>query len=212
MKKKIIRFIISIASFVGIMKFSQLALDLPFSWTGIFCLIGFSICLFIWDYLIVDKSLQDRIKALNFYSMIQQKYINAIEAGIDCYRFLLTEKELAENKEYIDFYRKKYRSIVYKIQYTLDESNFYKCKFIKAYDLKEKEWIDEQAKTMHLFKSITWFDIAKNSFIKDEIPITFNDKNYICKVTSFIITDETNEDDDKMIEIDLQIIKELDNK
>lgn len=161
------------------------------------------------------KSLYNRINALKFYSEIQEKFIGALEYGLDVYNFLLTTDELQENKSYIDWYRKKFRSIVYKIEYTLDSdsnSNYYTCKFVKAYDMKEKEWIDEQYKTIHLFKHIGLFEFFNWAFLHDEeIPIEFDNKKYICKVTSLLVTDEINENNDKMMEIELDIVNKLDD-
>ena len=161
---------------------------------------------------IAIKSLYNRINALMFSGKIQNKYIEALESGLDVYNFLLTTDELQENKSYIDWYRKKHGSIVNKIEYELDSnSNYYACKFVKAYDMKDKEWIDEQYKTIHLFKNIGLLEFFQDAFIHTrEIPIKFNNKKYLCQVTSLIITDEMDENNDKMIEIDLNIINKLD--
>lgn len=161
---------------------------------------------------IAVKSLYDRINALIFYGKIQNKYIEALEYGFDVFNFLLSIDELQENKASIDWYRKKHGSIVYKIEYTLDSnSDFYTCKFVKAYDMKDKEWIDEQYKTIHLYRNTSLSEFFQEAFMtKKEIPIEFNNKKYLCLVTSLMITDEIDENNDFMMEIELYIVNELD--
>ena len=77
--------------------------------------------------------------------------------------------------------------------------------------MKEKEWIDEQYKTMHLFRNINNLNYINRAFFtKKEITVEFNNKKYSCYVTSFSLVDEYDEDGDKMLEIDLIIVKEID--
>ena len=162
---------------------------------------------------ILTNHLLKRINALNIYSYIDKYFLQAIEEGFEDTSFILSEKELKENKDYIDLYRRKHGSIVYKIEYKVDEDDtcFYQCKFVKVYDMKEKEWIDEQRKTMHLFRSINNLNYINRAFFtKKEIEVEFNNKKYSCIVTSFSLVDEYDEDGDKMMEIDLIIVKEID--
>lgn len=162
---------------------------------------------------VVTKFLYNRINTLKFYSEIQEKFINALEHKFNHCYFLLSIDELKEYKSFIELYRKKFGNIIYKIEYTLDKdiNEFYKCQFVKAYDMKDKEWIDEQYKTIHLFKHIGLFEFFNWAFLhNEEIPIEFDHKKYICKVTSLMITDEMNENNDKMMEIELDIINKLD--
>ena len=104
---------------------------------------------------ILTKPLLKRINSLNIHSYIDKYFLQAIEEGFEDTSFPLHENELNENKYYIDLYRKKHGSIVYKIEYKVDEDCawFYQCKFVKTYDMKEKEWIDEENKTIHLFRN-----------------------------------------------------------
>lgn len=161
----------------------------------------------------LTKPLLKRINSLNIYSYIDESFLQAIEEGFEDTSFVLSENDLNENKDYIDLYRRKHGSIVYKIEYEVDEdiSWFYNCKFVKAYDMKEKEWIDEQRKTMHLFRNINNLNYINRAFFNNkEIPVEFNNKKYSCIVTSFSCVDEYDEDGDKMMEIDLIIVKEID--
>ena len=156
------------------------------------------------------KPLLNRIKALTFYSYINDQYLKALEDDFSTYSFILDEDELKENKEYIDFYRKQHGSIVYKIEYELESNNnVYECKFVKAYDMNEKEWIDEKGKAMHLYRNRRFYRLYMTSFLhKKEIPVEFNDKIYFCIVTSIKCVDEIDENGDIMMDIDLVIIKE----
>lgn len=160
----------------------------------------------------LTKSLLKRINSLNIYSYIDKYFLQAIEEGFNNNSFILSKNDLNENKYYIDLYRRKHGSIVYKIEYEADEdSTFYNCKFVKAYDLKEKEWIDEQSKTMHLFRSINNLNYIRTAFFtKQEIPVEFKNKKYSCIVTSFSFEVEYDEDGNKMMEIEFEIIKEID--
>lgn len=161
---------------------------------------------------ILTKPLLKRINSLNIYSYIDESFLQAIEEGFEDTSFVLSENDLNENKDYIDLYRRKHGSIVYKIEYEVDEdiSWFYNCKFVKAYDMNEKEWIDEQRKTMHLFRSINNLNYINRAFFtKKEITVEFKNKKYSCIVTSFSLVDEYDEDGDKMLEIDLHIVKEI---
>ena len=92
---------------------------------------------------ILTKPLLNRIKELKFYNEIDNYFLQSIEEGFSDYNFELCENEIKDHKEYIELYRKQHGSIVYKIEYELDKDDtcFYKCKFVKAYDMKEKEWI-----------------------------------------------------------------------
>lgn len=176
-------------------------------------LIGLALVIYGAQHIAV-KPLHNRINALMLSGKIQNKFIEALEYGLDDYNFSLPAYELQENKEIIDWYRKKHGSIVYKIEYVLDsdyDNNIYKCKFVKVYDMKDKEYIDEQYKTIHLFRHIGLFEFFQDAFMYlKEIPIEFDHKKYICRVTSLMITDEINENNDKMMEIDLIIVNELD--
>ena len=156
------------------------------------------------------KPLLKRIKALTFYSYINNQYLKALEDDFSTYSFTLDEDELKENKEYIDFYRKQHGSIVYKIKYELESNDCeYECKFVKAYDMNEKEWIDEQYKHIHLFRNINYLRYTQKAFLEQkETEVEFNNKKYLCIVTSFKLVDEYDENGDMMMEIDLVIIKE----
>lgn len=160
------------------------------------------------------KPLLKIIKDLKFYSYIQDAYISSLENDISTYRFYMFEDELKQNKEIIDLFRRNNGSIVYKIEYILESNNnIYECRFVKAYDLKDKEYIDEQYKHMHLFRhrNSTFVDSCIRSFNnKQEIEVEFNNKKYSCIVTSFKFTDEMNAVGDIMVELDLVIVKEID--
>lgn len=162
----------------------------------------------------LTKPLLKRIKDLNFYSYIQDLYISSLENDISTYRFYMFEDELKEYKEFIDLFRRKRGSIVYKIEYSLESNNnIHECKFVKAYDMNEKEWIDEKCKYMHLFRhrNSTFVDSCiRSHFNKQEIEVEFNNKKYSCIVTAFKFTNEMNAVGDIMVELDLVIIKEID--
>lgn len=210
--KKIFEILIDSALVMVMLLSAQHAMNLPFSWSAIGYLTLFCIALIVWDRRVPTKSLYNRINALILSGKIQNKFIEALEYGLDTYNFSLLAYELQENKSFIDWYRKKHGSIVYKIEYALDsDSNYYTCKFVKAYDMKDKEWIDEQYKAIHLFKHIGLFEFFNWAFLHDEeIPIEFDHKKYICRVTSLLVTDEINENNDKMMEIELYIVNKLD--
>lgn len=162
---------------------------------------------------IVSKHLLKRIKALKFYNEIDNYFLQAIEKGFSDYRFELNEKEIKENKDYIDLYRKQHGRIVYKIEYELakDDTRFYKCKFLKAYDMKEKEWIDEENKTIHLFRNRNYLRYAQRTFLeRKETQVEFNNKKYLCYITSIMLVDEYDENGDMMMEIEFTIVKEID--
>lgn len=179
----------------------------------IICSLGFGL-MFRGYGNMLTKPLLKRIKDLNFYSYIQDAYISSLENDISTYRFYMFEDELKEYKEFIDLFRRKYGSIVYKIEYSLESNNhIHECKFVKAYDMNEKEWIDEQCKSMHLFRhrKSTFVDSCIRSFgNKQEIEVEFNNKKYSCIVTSFKFTNELNAVGDIMVELDLVIVKEID--
>ena len=178
----------------------------------IICSLGFGL-MFRGYGNILTKPLLKRINSLNTYSYIDKYFLQAIEEGFEDTSFVLHKNELNENKDYIDFYRRKHGSIVYKIEYEVDEDStfIYNCKFVKAYDMNEKEWIDEQRKTIHLFRSINNLNYIHRAFLnKKEIEVEFNNKKYSCIVTSFSIVDEYSEDGYKMMEIEFTIIKEID--
>ena len=162
----------------------------------------------------LTKPLLKRIKDLNFYSYIQDLYISSLENDISTYRFYMFEDELKEYKEFIDLFRRKRGSIVYKIEYSLESNNnIHECKFVKAYDMNEKEWIDEKCKYMHLFRhrNSTFVDSCiRSHFNKQEIEVEFNNKKYSCIVTAFKFTNEMNAVGDIMVELDLVILKEID--
>ena len=176
----------------------------------IMCAIGLSLVMYGTQNLATNPLLK-RIKALTFYSYINNEYLKALESGFSTYSFTLDEDELKENKEYIDFYRKQHGSIVYKIKYELESNDCeYECKFVKAYDMNEKEWIDEQCKAMHLYRNRRFYRLYMTSFFhKKEIPIEFNNKKYSCIVTSIKFVDEIDENGDIMMDIDLVIVKEI---
>lgn len=163
----------------------------------------------------LTKPLLKRIKALNFHNEIDKYFLQGIEEGFEDTSFTLHEKEINEHKDYIDLYRRNHGSIVYKIEYEVDEDDnyFYKCKFVKAYDMNEKEWIDEQYKYIHLFRhrKSTFVNSCIRALIeKKETEVEFNNKKYLCYVTSFMLVNEYDENGDMMMEIDLHIIKEID--
>lgn len=161
---------------------------------------------------ILTKPLLKRINSLNIHSYIDKYFLQAIEKGFEETSFILSEKELKENKDYIDLYRRKHGSIVYKIEYKVDEDDnyFYNCKFVKAYDMNEKEYIDEQYKYIHLFRNINYLHYVKRAFSEQkEIEVEFNNKKYSCIVTAFKLVDEYDENGDMMMEIDLHIVKEI---
>ena len=162
---------------------------------------------------ILTKHLLKRINALNINHYIDKNFLQAIEEGFEDTSFVLHEHEIKENKDYIDLYRRNHGSIVYKIEYEVDEDCawFYNCKFVKAYDMKEKEWIDDENKTIHLFRNRNHINYIQRAFLnKQEVPVEFNNKKYSCIVTSFSLVDEYDEDGDKMLEIEFEIIKEID--
>lgn len=162
---------------------------------------------------IAAKPLLKRINSLNIYSCIDKYFLQAIEEGFEDTSFTLHENEIKEHKDYIDLYRRKHGSIVYKIEYEVDEvcAWFYKCKFVKAYDLNEKELVDEENKTIHLFRNRNYLHYVKRAFIeKKETEVEFKNKKYSCIVTAFKLVDEYDENGDMMMKIDLHIIKEID--
>lgn len=180
----------------------------------IICSLGFGLMFHVYGNMLT-KPLLKRINSLNIYSWIDKNFLQAIEEGFEDTSFVLSEKEINENKDYIDLFRRKHGSIVYKIEYELDEDDnyFYNCKFVKAYDMNEKEWIDEQCKYMHLFRhrnSTFVYSCIRSFSNKKEIEVEFNNKKYSCIVTSFKFTNEMNKDGDIMVELDLVIVKEID--
>ena len=115
----------------------------------------------------LTKPLLKRINALNLHNEIGNYFLQAIEEGFEDNSFVLNENELKDHKDYIDLYRRKHGSIVYKIEYKVDEDStfIYNCKFVKAYDMNEKEWIDEQYKSMHLLRNINYLRYTKRAFL-----------------------------------------------
>ena len=163
--------------------------------------------------IILTKPLLKRIKALNFHNEIDNYFLQAIEEGFEDNSFILHEDELKEHKEFIYLYRRKHGSIVYTIEYELDKDInwFYNCKFVKAYDLNEKEWIDEENKTIHLFRNRDYLYYVQRVVKENkETEVEFNNKKYLCYVTSFWLVDEYDENGDMMMEIELHIVKEID--
>lgn len=161
----------------------------------------------------LTKPLLKRINALNMYSYIDKYFLQAIEEGFEDTSFTLHENEINDHKDYIDLYRRNHGSIVYKIEYELDKDCawFYNCKFVKAYDLNEKEWIDEQYKYIHLFRNRNYLHYVQRAFIeKKETEVEFKNKKYLCIVTSFMLVNEYDENGDMMMEIELHIVKEID--
>ena len=161
---------------------------------------------------ILTKPLLKRIKSLNFHNEIDNYFLQAIEEGFSDYSFILNENEINEHKDYIYLYRRKYGSIVYTIEYKLDKDInwFYNCKFVKVYDMNEKEWIDEEYKSIHLFRNRNYLHYVKRAFLEQkETEVEFNNKKYSCIVTAFKLVDEYDENGDMMMEIDLHIIKEI---
>ena len=160
---------------------------------------------------ILTKPLLKRNEKIIFYSYIRDKYLEALESDFSTYKFYLTDDEINEHKDYIDYYRNKYGSIIYKIEYNLESKNhIHECKFVKAYDINEKEWIDEQYKCIHLFKNRNYLHYVKRAFIeKKETEVEFKNKKYSCIVTAFKLVDEYDENGDMMMEIDLHIVKEI---
>lgn len=165
----------------------------------------------------LTKPLFKRINILKINHDIDKYFLQAIEKGFEDTSFILHENEIKEHKDYIDLYRRKNGSIVYKIEYEVehevdeDSTFIYNCKFVKAYDLNEKEWIDEQYKYIHLFRNINYLHYVKRAFLEQkETEVEFKNKKYSCIVTAFKLVDEYDENGDMMMEIDLHIIKEID--
>lgn len=177
----------------------------------IICSLGFGLMFHGYGNMLT-KPLLKRINSLNIYSYIDKNFLQAIEKGFEDTSFIFSKNELNEHKDYIDLYRRNHGSIVYKIEYEVDEDStfIYNCKFVKAYDMNEKEWIDEQYKTIHLFRRINNLNYIHRAFEnKKEIEVEFINKKYSCIVTSFSLVDEYDEDGNKMMEIDLIIVKEI---
>ena len=176
----------------------------------IICSLGFGL-MFRGYGNILTKPLLKRIKALNFHNEIDKYFLQAIEEGFEDTSFTLYEDELKEYKEFIDLIRRKHCSIVYKIEYSLESNNhIYECKFVKAYDLNEKEWIDEESKTIHLFRNRNYLYYVQRVVKENkETEVEFNNKKYLCYVTSCWLVDEYDENGDMMMKIDLVIIKEI---
>ena len=160
---------------------------------------------------IAAKPLLKRIKSLNFHNEIDKYFLQGIEEGFSDYSFILHENEIKEYKEFIDLYRMKNGSIVYKIEYNLEIKNhIHECKFVKAYDLNEKEWIDEENKTIHLFRNRNYLHYVQRVVKENkETEVEFNNKKYLCYVTSCWLVDEYDENGDMMMKIDLHIVKEI---
>ena len=160
---------------------------------------------------ILTKPLLKRIKALNFHNEIDNYFLQAIEEGFEDNSFILHKNEIKENKEYIDLYRRKHGSIVYKIEYNLEIKNhIHECKFVKAYDINEKEWIDEENKTIHLFRNRNYLHYVQRVVKENkEIEVEFKNKKYLCYVTSCWLVDEYDKNGNMMMKIDLHIIKEI---
>lgn len=177
----------------------------------IMCVIGLLLVMYGTQKL-TAKPLLKRINKLNLYHYIDKNFIQAIEEGFEDTSFILSENELNDHKDYIDLYRRKHGSIVYKIEYEVDEDSafIYKCRFVKAYDMNEKEYIDEENKTIHLFRNRNYLRYTQRAFLEHkEIEVEFNNKKYSCIVTSFSLVDEYDEDENMMIEIEFEIIKEI---
>lgn len=77
--------------------------------------------------------------------------------------------------------------------------------------MNEKEWLDEENKTIHLFinKSLrrSYFT---SMFNKEEIQIKFKEKIYLCRVLWINNDNVIYENGDLLIEIEFEIIKEID--
>ena len=162
---------------------------------------------------ILTKPLLKRINSIKINHDIDKYFLQAIEKGFNETSFVLHENEIKEHKDYIDLYRRKYGSIVYKIEYEVDEDDhyFYNCKFVKAYDMNEKEWIDEENKTIHLFRNRNYLHYVQRVVKENkETEVEFNNKKYLCYVTSYLLVDEYDENGDMMMKIELHIIKEID--
>ena len=162
---------------------------------------------------ILTKPLLKRINSIKINHDIDKYFLQAIEKGFNETSFVLHENEIKEHKDYIDLYRRKYGSIVYKIEYEVDKDCawFYNCKFVKAYDMNEKELIDEENKTIHLFRNRNYLHYVQRVVKENkETEVEFNNKKYLCYVTSCWLVDEYDENGDMMMEIDLHIIKEID--
>ena len=182
----------------------------------IICSLGFAL-IFRGYGNMLTKPLLKRINKLNLYHYIDKNFLQAIVEGFEDHSFILSENELKENKDYIDLYRRKHGSIVYKIEYEIehevdeDSTFIYNCKFVKAYDMNEKEWIDEENKTIHLFRNRNYLHYVKRVVKENkETEVEFNNKKYLCYVTSCWLVDEYDENGDMMMKIDLHIIKEID--
>ena len=77
--------------------------------------------------------------------------------------------------------------------------------------MNEKEWIDEQQKTIHLFINKRLKRLYVTSLInQEEFQIEFKDKIYLCRVLWINQDNVIYENDDLLIEIEFEIIKEID--
>lgn len=77
--------------------------------------------------------------------------------------------------------------------------------------MNEKEWIDEQQKTIHLFRNKRLRRLYVTSLInQEEFQIEFKDKIYLCRVLWINQDNVIYENDDLLIEIEFEIIKEID--
>lgn len=77
--------------------------------------------------------------------------------------------------------------------------------------MNEKEWLDEENKTIHLFRNKRLRRSYVTSLInQEEFQIEFKDKIYLCRVLWIHPDNVIYENDDLLMEIEFEIIKEID--
>ena len=77
--------------------------------------------------------------------------------------------------------------------------------------MNEKEWLDEENKTIHLFRNKRLRRLYVTSLInQEEFQIDFKGKIYLCRVLWINQDNVIYENDDLLMEIEFEIIKEID--
>ena len=77
--------------------------------------------------------------------------------------------------------------------------------------MNEKEWLDEENKTIHLFINKRHRRLYVTSLInQEEFQIDFKGKIYLCRVLWINQDNVIYENDDLLMEIEFEIIKEID--
>ena len=77
--------------------------------------------------------------------------------------------------------------------------------------MNEKEWLDEENKTIHLFRNKRLRRLYVTSLInQEEFQIDFKGKIYLCRVLWINQDNVIYENDDLLMEIEFVIIKEID--